>query len=60
MRITRPRPSGLLKSHDTPPGPGRKANAAAGRTPKRGRRSAMAATLGGKKTSATEARTSPG
>eukprot|EP00969_Alexandrium_andersonii_P060425 2660543-Alexandrium_andersonii.AAC.1 len=60
MRITQSRSSGLLKSHDTPPRPGRKSNAPAGRTPKRGRHSAMAVTLGGAKTSATEARTSPG
>eukprot|EP00969_Alexandrium_andersonii_P069884 3084640-Alexandrium_andersonii.AAC.1 len=60
MRITRSRSSGLSKSHDTPPGPGRESNAPAGRTPRRGRRSAMAIALGGEKTSATEARTSPG
>eukprot|EP00969_Alexandrium_andersonii_P005358 233023-Alexandrium_andersonii.AAC.1 len=60
MRITRSRSSGLLKSHDIPPGPGRKSNAPAGRTPERGRRSAMAATRGGENTSATEARASPG
>eukprot|EP00969_Alexandrium_andersonii_P336182 14859910-Alexandrium_andersonii.AAC.1 len=60
MRITRSRSSGLQKYHDTPPGPGRKSNAPAGRTPRRGRRSAIAVTLGGENTSATEARTSPG
>eukprot|EP00969_Alexandrium_andersonii_P091518 4039624-Alexandrium_andersonii.AAC.1 len=60
MRTTRSRSSGLSKSQDTPPGPGRKSNAPAGRTPRRGRLSAIAATLGGEKTSATDARTSPG
>eukprot|EP00969_Alexandrium_andersonii_P137054 6062845-Alexandrium_andersonii.AAC.1 len=49
------------RSQDTPPGPGRKSsNAPAGRTPRRGRLSALAVTLGGEKTSVTDARTSPG
>eukprot|EP00969_Alexandrium_andersonii_P254568 11251963-Alexandrium_andersonii.AAC.1 len=58
--MTRSRSSGLPKSHDEPPGPGRKSNAPAGRTPRRGRLSAMAATLRGENTSATDARASPG
>eukprot|EP00969_Alexandrium_andersonii_P262201 11590704-Alexandrium_andersonii.AAC.1 len=57
--MTRSRSSGLSKSQDAPPGPGRKPNAPAGRTPRRGRLSAMAVTLGGERTLATDARTSP-
>eukprot|EP00969_Alexandrium_andersonii_P127665 5643075-Alexandrium_andersonii.AAC.1 len=60
MRITRSRSSGRSKPHETPPGPGRRSNAPAGSTPRRGRLSATAVTLGGEKTSATDARTSPG
>eukprot|EP00969_Alexandrium_andersonii_P371313 15479239-Alexandrium_andersonii.AAC.1 len=58
--MARPRSSGLSKSQDAPPGPRRKSNAPAGRTPRRGRLSAMAVTLGGEKTSTTDACTSPG
>eukprot|EP00969_Alexandrium_andersonii_P292283 12918201-Alexandrium_andersonii.AAC.1 len=60
MRTTRSRSSGRSKSHDVPPGPGHKSNAPAGRTPRRGRLSAIAVTLSGEKTSATDARASPG
>eukprot|EP00969_Alexandrium_andersonii_P150103 6637504-Alexandrium_andersonii.AAC.1 len=61
MRTTRSRSSGLSKSDEAPaPGPGRKSNAPAGRTPRRGRLSAIAVALGGEKTSATDARASPG
>eukprot|EP00969_Alexandrium_andersonii_P161174 7122918-Alexandrium_andersonii.AAC.1 len=60
MRTTRSRSSGLSKSQDAPPGPGRKLSAPAGGTPRRGRLSAMAVALGGENTSATDARTSPG
>eukprot|EP00969_Alexandrium_andersonii_P051940 2281146-Alexandrium_andersonii.AAC.1 len=52
--------SGLVKSHDTPPGPGRMSKAPAGRTPTRGCLSAAAVARGGKYISHTEARTSPG
>eukprot|EP00969_Alexandrium_andersonii_P207395 9162872-Alexandrium_andersonii.AAC.1 len=60
MRMTRSRSSGQSKSHETPPGPGHRSNAPAGSTPRRGRLSVMVVALGGEKTSATDARTSPG
>eukprot|EP00969_Alexandrium_andersonii_P166961 7379101-Alexandrium_andersonii.AAC.1 len=59
-RTTRPRSSAPSKSQALPPGPGRRPNAPARRTPKRGLRSAIAVALGGEKISAAVARTSPG
>eukprot|EP00969_Alexandrium_andersonii_P187719 8294418-Alexandrium_andersonii.AAC.1 len=52
--MTRSRCSGLSKSQDAPPGPGRKSNAPAGRNPRRSRLSTMAAPPGGEKTSTAE------
>eukprot|EP00969_Alexandrium_andersonii_P069248 3054936-Alexandrium_andersonii.AAC.1 len=49
MRMTRSRSSGRSKPHETPPGPGRKSNAPAGSTPRPGRLSSIAVTLGGEK-----------
>eukprot|EP00969_Alexandrium_andersonii_P305718 13513974-Alexandrium_andersonii.AAC.1 len=48
------------KPQALPPGPGRRSKAPAGRMPNRGRRSAIAVTLGGENAPATVALTSPG
>eukprot|EP00969_Alexandrium_andersonii_P244927 10823057-Alexandrium_andersonii.AAC.1 len=58
--MTRSRSSARSKSQAFPPGPGRRSNAPADSTPKCGRRSAIAVTLGGENTPATMNLTSPG
>eukprot|EP00969_Alexandrium_andersonii_P348321 15402298-Alexandrium_andersonii.AAC.1 len=58
--MTWSRSSGLSKSRDAPPSPGRKSNAPAGGAPRRNRLSATAVAIGGESTSATDARASPG
>eukprot|EP00969_Alexandrium_andersonii_P197130 8709656-Alexandrium_andersonii.AAC.1 len=57
--MTKSRSSGLL-AQGLPSGLGRTSNAPAGRTPSRWSRAAAAMTRGGEKTSATDARASPG
>eukprot|EP00969_Alexandrium_andersonii_P130862 5786927-Alexandrium_andersonii.AAC.1 len=56
-RMALSRPSGLLKSHELPSGPGRMSKAPAGKTPNLGLRAAAAVARGGENTSATVART---
>eukprot|EP00969_Alexandrium_andersonii_P061442 2708529-Alexandrium_andersonii.AAC.1 len=58
--MKRSRSSTRSKSQALSPGPGRRSNAPARRTPESGLRSAIAAARGGEQISATVALTSPG